>query len=61
MKKVWDTVVKHHHHKSQLIIVELRRKLQNKRCEEKGDMHAHLRQMHDNLMSMGEVLPDDGF
>ena len=63
-KKVWDAVVKHHHQKSQLIIVELRRKLQNERCEEKGDMRAHLaklRQMRDDLASMGEVLPDDGF
>jgi hypothetical protein len=42
MKNVWDTMVKHHHQKSQLIIVELHYKLQNERCEEKGDVHAHL-------------------
>jgi hypothetical protein len=43
---------------SQLIIVELRRKLQNKRCEEKGDVRAHLaklQQMRNDLASMGEV------
>jgi hypothetical protein len=39
---MWDAVVKHHHQKSQLIIVVLRHKLQNKRCEEKGDVNAHL-------------------
>jgi hypothetical protein len=64
VKKVWDAVVKHHHQKSQLIIVELCRKRQKERCEEKGDVHAHLaklQQMHDDLASMGEVLPDDGF
>jgi len=44
-KKVWDAVVKHHQHKTQLIIVEL----------------AKLRQMHDDLALMGEVLPDDGY
>jgi rhamnogalacturonyl hydrolase YesR len=57
-KKVWDAVVKHHHQKSQLIIVELRHKLQNERCEEKEDVHAHLaklQQMHNDLASMGEV------
>jgi dephospho-CoA kinase len=42
VKMVWDAVVKHHHQKSQLIIVELRRKLQNERCDEKGDMRTHL-------------------
>ena len=63
-KKVWDAVAKHHHQKSQLIIVELCRKLQNERCDEKGDVRAHLaklRQMRDDLASMGEVFPDDGF
>jgi len=64
VKKVWDLVVKHHHEKSELIIVELRCKLQNERCEEKGDMHEHLAklwQMRDDLACMGEVLPANGF
>jgi hypothetical protein len=50
--------------KSQLIIVELCCKLQNERCEEKGDVRAHLArlwQVHNDLTSMGEVLPDDSF
>jgi hypothetical protein len=56
--------MKHHHQKSQLIIVELHCKLQNEKCDEKVDVHAHLaklQQMHGNLALMGEVLPDDGF
>jgi hypothetical protein len=63
-KEVWDVVVKHHYQKPQLIIVDLCRKLQNKRCEEKGDMHIHLAklwQMYDDLACMREILPDDGF
>ena len=41
-KLVWDAVVNHHQHKAQLIIVELRQKLQNEKCDEKGDIRAHL-------------------
>jgi hypothetical protein len=61
---VWDVVVKHHHQESQLIIVELCRKLQNEKCDEKADMCTHLsklQQMRDDLALMGKVLPDDGF
>src|SRR5277367_1926372 len=41
-KLVWDAVVNHHQHKVQLIIVELCRKLQNEKCDEKEDIRAHL-------------------
>jgi hypothetical protein len=63
-KQVWDAIVKHHQQKAQLIIVELRRKLQNEKCEEKGDVRAHLaklRQMREDLAMMGEVVTDDNF
>jgi hypothetical protein len=64
MREVWDSVFKHHQQKAQLIIVELRRKLQNEKCEEKGDIRAHLaklRQMHEDLAMMGEVVTDNNF
>jgi hypothetical protein len=49
---------------TQLIIVELRMKLQNEKCLEKGDMHTHLaklQQMLEDLALMGEVISDDNF
>jgi len=60
-KKAWDGVVKHHQQKAQLIIVELRRKLQNERCDDKGDVRTHLaklRQMREDLALMAEVVDD---
>jgi hypothetical protein len=63
-KEVWDAVIKHHQQKAQLIIVELRCKLQNEKCEEKGDLRAHLaklRRMREDLAMMGEVVTDDNF
>jgi hypothetical protein len=64
MREVWDTVVKHHQQKAQLIIVELCCKLQNEKCEEKGDIRTHLaklQQMREDLAMMGEVVTDDNF
>src|ERR1700722_2663902 len=63
-KLLWDAVVKHHQQKAQLIIVELRRKLQNEKCDEDGDLRAHLGKllsMRDSLAQMAEVVSDDNF
>jgi hypothetical protein len=61
---LWEAVVKHHQQKAQLIIVELCRKLQNEKCDEKGDVWAHLsklRQMREDLALMGEAISDDNY
>jgi hypothetical protein len=64
MKDLWDAVVKHHQQKAQLIIVELHHKFQNEKCDEKGDVRAHLARLHqarEDLALMGEVVPDDNY
>src|SRR3984957_6835286 len=63
-KAMWEAIQRHHQQKAQLIIVELRRKLQNEKCDEKGDLRAHLgklRAMREDLAQMGEVETDDNF
>ena len=61
---VRKAVIRHHQDKAQLIVVELRTKLQNEKCLEKGDLRAHLaklRQMREDLALMGENVSDDNF
>ena len=63
-KAMWEAIQRHHQQKAQLIIVELQRKLQNEKCDEKGDLRAHLgklRAMREDLAQMGEVETDDNF
>jgi hypothetical protein len=38
VKVMWEAIQKHHQQKAQVIIVELQRKLQNEKCDEKGDL-----------------------
>ena len=64
VKEVWTKVVRHHQDKAQLIVVELRTRLQNERCPVKGNVHEHLsklRQMRENLAQMGEAISDENF
>jgi len=47
-----------------MVAVDLRRRLQQERCTEKGDVHAHfakLRTMRENLSAMGHPPGDDEF
>src|SRR6201996_5044846 len=41
-KAMWDKVKNHFEKKSQMVTVDLRRKLQDERCAEGGDVKAHL-------------------
>ena len=64
VREVWTKVVQHHQNKAQLIVVELRTRLQNERCPDKGDIRKHLanlRQMREDLALMGESVTDENF
>ena len=64
VKDVWAAIKHHHQDKAQLIIIELHTRLQNEKCNEKGDIRTHLaklRQMLEDLALMGEVISDDNF
>src|ERR1700722_7392998 len=61
-KDMWDAIRKDATSKSQLQIVDTRRKLLEMRCEETGDVKAHLNQMlelRDQLAGMGMTLSAD--
>src|ERR1700722_2412424 len=63
-KLMWDAIKKDATSKSQLQIVDTRRKLLELRCEESGDVKAHLNQMYelrDQLEGMGMSLSSDEF
>jgi transposase InsO family protein len=64
VREVWTRVVQHHQDKAQLIVVELRTRLQNEKCPDKGSMRDHLsklRQMREDLALMGETVTDENF
>jgi hypothetical protein len=42
VQAMWSAIVRHHQDKAQLIIVELRSRLQNEKCQEKSDLRTHL-------------------
>src|ERR1700761_2094725 len=55
-KAMWDKVKNHFEKKSQMVTVDLRRKLQDERCAEGGDVKAHLTKLHtfrEDLTAMG--------
>src|SRR6201996_9759795 len=55
-KAMWDKVKNHFEKKSQMVTVDLRRKLQDERCAEGGDVKAHLTKLQtirEDLTAMG--------
>jgi hypothetical protein len=42
-KKMWDSVIEEFEKRSQMVMVDLCRKLQEEGCSEKGDVQAHHR------------------
>ena len=60
-KGIWEALSKDFQNKSLMVSVDLRRRLQEEKCIEKGDVRAHfskLRTMQEDLSVMGK-LPDN--
>ena len=58
-KDIWNSLTKIYQARSRMVAVDLRRRMQNKRCDEKTDIRAHfdeLAGMLENLSSMGTSL-----
>ena len=55
--KMWEAVKSQREKKTQMVTVDMRRKLQAKKCPESGDMRAHLHKLQairENLAWMGD-------
>ena len=62
--KIWEALQGDFQNKSQMVAVDLRQRLQQERCAEKGDVRAHfskLRTMREDLAAMGHPPGDDEF
>ena len=62
--EIWTELGKHFEKRSRMVSIDLRRRLQEIRCAEKGDIVEHLttlRIMREDLASMGETLTDTDF
>ena len=61
---IWTELGKHFEKRSRMVSIDLRRRIQEQRCTDKGDITEHLatlRTMRENLASMGESLSDSDF
>ena len=62
--EIWKELGGHFEKRSKMVSIDLRRRLQEIRCADKGDITEHLatlRTMRENLASMGEELTDNDF
>ena len=62
--EIWKELENHFQKRSRMVSVDLRRRIQEVRCAEKGDMIAHfatLRTMREDLAAMGQSLTEDDF
>ena len=61
---MWDAVANKREKKPRMVTVDLRRKLQSEKCDESGDVCAHLiklQTMREDLASMGRSISDEDF
>lgn len=61
---MWTALSNQFQNKSRMVSVDLRRRLQEERCDEKGDVRAHLnklRGMREDLASMGQPPTEEDF
>ncbi|RDB21868.1 Retrovirus-related Pol polyprotein from transposon TNT 1-94 [Hypsizygus marmoreus] len=61
---IWEALSNDFQKKSRMVSVDLRRRLQDERCPEKGDVRAHfakLRTMREDLAAMGHPPSDEDF
>ena len=62
--KIWKALEDHFQKRSQMVAIDLRRRIQNQRCGDKDDIVAHfatLRTMREDLAAMGQKLEDTDF
>ena len=62
--EIWKELENHFQNRSRMVSVDLRRRIQEVRCAEKGDMIVHfatLRTMREDLAAMGQALSEDDF
>ena len=63
-REIWEALKKDFQNKSRMVSVDLRRRLQQQHCAEKGDIRSHfdtLRMMREDLASMGHSPSEDDF
>ena len=61
---IWKELENHFQNRSRMVSVDLRRRIQEQRCAEKGDMVTHfatLRTMREDLAAMGQPLNENDF
>jgi len=61
---IWKELENHFQNRSRMVSVDLRRRIQELRCAEKGDMLTHfatLRTMREDLAAMGQPLSENDF
>jgi len=61
---IWTELENHYQNRSRMVSVDLRRRLQDLKCPEKGDVVAHfatLRTMREDLSAMGHPPSEDDF
>ena len=62
--EIWKELENHFQNRSRMVSVDLRRRIQELRCAEKGDMLSHfatLRTMREDLAAMGQPLNESDF
>ena len=63
-RAIWTELENHYQNRSRMVSVDLRRRLQDQKCLEKGDIVAHfavLRTMREDLCAMGHPPNEDDF
>jgi len=62
--EIWEALMKDFQNKSRMVSVDLKRRLHQLRCTDKGDIRSHfatLRTMREDLASMGHAPTEDDF
>ena len=62
--EIWKELENHFQNRSRMVSVDLRRRIQDLRCAEKGDMVTHfatLRTMREDLAALGQALDENDF
>ena len=60
--EIWSVITGEFEKRSRMIVLDLRRQLQNQRCKDGDDVRAHfakIRSLRESLAAMGAVLTDD--
>ena len=64
VKDAWDALTKEFETRSRMFTIDLRRRLQDERCNDQGDVRAHfetMRALREDLASLGEAISDSDF